>query len=78
MHTAALFFLFQINILDRYEAALIIKRACLKDLPLGNIMQLLNMIITIKKWIIPPQIGWQPIIITLAETKSDVDTTVEA
>lgn len=62
----------------RYEAALIIKRACLKDLPLGNIMQLLNMIITIKKWIIPPQIGWQPITITLAETKSDVDTTVEA
>lgn len=72
-----LFFLFQINILDRYEAALIIKRACLKDLPLGNVIQLLNMIITIKKWI-HPQIGWQPITITLAETKSDVDTTVEA
>ncbi|XP_030471484.2 uncharacterized protein LOC115689549 [Syzygium oleosum] len=62
----------------RYEAALIIKRACLKDLPLGNVIQLLNMIITIKKWIIHPQIGWQPITITLAETKSDVDTTVEA
>ncbi|KAF8008255.1 hypothetical protein BT93_K2046 [Corymbia citriodora subsp. variegata] len=62
----------------RYEAALIIKRACLKDLPLGNIIQLLNMIITIKKWIIHSPIGWQPITITLAETKSDVDTTVKA
>ncbi|KAI3440963.1 uncharacterized protein J3R85_003002 [Psidium guajava] len=62
---------------SRYEAALIIKRACLKDVPLGNVIQLLNMIITIKKWIVHPQIGWQPITITLAETKSNVDSTVE-
>lgn len=57
--------------LIRYEAALILKRGCLEDHTLGVILQILNMICTKKKWIIHRQPGWQPIIITVTETKSD-------
>ncbi|CAK9145275.1 unnamed protein product [Ilex paraguariensis] len=51
----------------RYEAALILKKACLKELALGDVLQILDMIITVKRWIINPQSGWQPMTITLAE-----------
>ncbi|XP_059659260.1 uncharacterized protein LOC132306074 [Cornus florida] len=55
----------------RYEAALILKNACLRELALGNALQVLNMIITVKRWIIHHQSGWQPITITLAETNTE-------
>ncbi|KAL0436036.1 UNVERIFIED_CONTAM: hypothetical protein Sradi_0311500 [Sesamum radiatum] len=56
----------------RYEAALILRNSCLKTTPLGEVFRILNMIISMKKWIKHPQGGWQPIAITLLETKQDI------
>ncbi|XAR61471.1 hypothetical protein NMG60_11035183 [Bertholletia excelsa] len=58
----------------RYEAALILKNACLKELCLGDVLQILNMIITMKRWIIHHQSGWQPITITLTNMNTDACT----
>ncbi|XP_059440338.1 uncharacterized protein LOC132172785 isoform X2 [Corylus avellana] len=55
----------------RYEAALTLKKSCLEELALGDVLQILNMVIAVKKWIIHHHSGWQPISITLAETKAD-------
>ncbi|KAJ7973213.1 Meiosis arrest female protein 1 [Quillaja saponaria] len=55
----------------KYEAGTVIKNMCLKDLALGDILQILHMVITIKKWIVHHQSGWQPVNITLAETDGD-------
>ncbi|MCD7458946.1 hypothetical protein HAX54_039670 [Datura stramonium] len=57
----------------RYEAALILRNACLKDLTLGEVLQILNMIITLKRWI-KTYSDWQPITITLPEINNDKDT----
>lgn len=54
----------------RYEAATIIKQRCLKELPLGDVLQILDMVITTKKWILHQQSGWQPVKITLPEFKT--------
>lgn len=51
----------------RYEAASIIKSRCLKDTALGDVLQILHLTISGKKWIIHHQSGWQPITITLPE-----------
>ncbi|XP_055806664.1 uncharacterized protein LOC129875238 isoform X2 [Solanum dulcamara] len=56
----------------RYEAALILRNACLKDLTLGEVLQILNMIINLKGWI-KTRSDWQPITITLPETNNDKD-----
>ncbi|KAL6219652.1 hypothetical protein ACLB2K_007411 [Fragaria x ananassa] len=56
----------------RYEAATIMKKACLQELALGEVLKILNMTIITKKWIITHQSGWQPISITLPEAKPDV------
>uniref|UniRef100_A0A5B7C9P4 NYN domain-containing protein n=1 Tax=Davidia involucrata TaxID=16924 RepID=A0A5B7C9P4_DAVIN len=58
----------------RYEAALILKNACLRELALGDVLQILNMLTTVKRWIIPHQSGWQPITITLTETNIETGT----
>ena len=58
--------------LYRYEAATILKKACLQELVLGEVLKILNMITAMKKWIVAHQSGWQPISITLAETKPEV------
>ncbi|KAK1398693.1 hypothetical protein POM88_008556 [Heracleum sosnowskyi] len=50
----------------RYEEGMILKNSCLKDLSLGEVLHLLNMIITLKRWIMPTEPGWQPITITVA------------
>jgi len=55
----------------RYEASLILKRLCLEELVLGDVLQILEIIITIKKWIIPCHSRWQPITIPLTEAKDD-------
>lgn len=47
---------------------------CLKELALGNILQILNMVIAIKKWIVHHPSGWQPLTITLAETNTDLES----
>ncbi|XP_071697396.1 uncharacterized protein [Rutidosis leptorrhynchoides] len=49
----------------RYEAALIIQRSCLKDSALGDVIHILYLAITGKKWIVPNPDGWQPVTITL-------------
>ncbi|KAF7805025.1 Meiosis regulator and mRNA stability factor 1 [Senna tora] len=54
----------------RYEAATLIRNMCLKNLALGNVLQILNLVITHKKWIANDQSGWQPLKITLAEINS--------
>ncbi|KAI4374048.1 hypothetical protein MLD38_012092 [Melastoma candidum] len=54
----------------RYEAATIIKQMCLKEYVLGDILRILNIMVTVKKWMILPQSGWQPLKISLAEATS--------
>ncbi|KAL9141116.1 hypothetical protein ABFS82_14G082000 [Erythranthe guttata] len=55
----------------RYEAATIMRKMCLKDLSLGEILQILQMV-TMKRWITYNyQSGWKPIKITLAEVNPD-------
>ncbi|KAL3843580.1 hypothetical protein ACJIZ3_000983 [Penstemon smallii] len=56
----------------RYEAATIMKKMCLKELCLGEILQILHMVINMKRWLIHNyQSGWQPIKVTLAEINPD-------
>ncbi|KAL7150983.1 hypothetical protein ABFS83_04G001800 [Erythranthe nasuta] len=57
----------------RYEAASILKKSCLTTFSLGEVIRILNMIITMKKWISHSHLGWQPIKIVLSETKDDID-----
>ncbi|MQM03747.1 hypothetical protein Taro_036539 [Colocasia esculenta] len=45
----------------RYQAAIAIKNSCLDDVPLGIILQILNLIVTVKKWLMPHPSGWQPL-----------------
>ncbi|CAJ2631848.1 unnamed protein product [Trifolium pratense] len=57
---------------SRYEASLILKRLCLEELVLGDVLKILEIIITTKKWIIPDYHSkWQPISISLPEAKDD-------
>ncbi|KAK4282611.1 hypothetical protein QN277_013968 [Acacia crassicarpa] len=49
----------------RYEASIILRKECLTGLVLGEVLQILNMIIMVKKWITIHPSGWQPITITL-------------
>ncbi|KAI3445478.1 hypothetical protein Pfo_002143 [Paulownia fortunei] len=56
----------------RYEAATIMKKMCLKEISLGEILQILNMVINMKKWITCNyQSGWKPIKVTVAEVNPD-------
>ncbi|XP_010313877.1 uncharacterized protein [Solanum lycopersicum] len=55
----------------RFEAATVIKKMCLKELALGEILQILHMVVNMKKWLVQPQSGWQPIKFTLAEIVPD-------
>ncbi|KAL2993835.1 hypothetical protein AAZX31_10G134700 [Glycine max] len=55
----------------KYEAGIVIRNMCLKNHALGDVLQILNMLITIKKWIVHQQSGWQPLNITLTEVNSD-------
>ncbi|KAL7003199.1 hypothetical protein U1Q18_004357 [Sarracenia purpurea var. burkii] len=55
----------------RYEAAIIMKKMCLKELALGDILQILHLVIFVKKWITCHQSGWQPVNIIVPETNPD-------
>ncbi|XP_014495955.1 uncharacterized protein LOC106757711 isoform X1 [Vigna radiata var. radiata] len=57
--------------LCKYEAGIVIKNMCFKDLALGDVLQILNMLITHKKWIAHNPSGWQPLSIALPETNPD-------
>ncbi|KAM0040568.1 putative NYN domain, limkain-b1-type, meiosis regulator and mRNA stability factor 1 [Helianthus debilis subsp. tardiflorus] len=52
----------------RYEAAVIIKRKCLKHPALGEILHILHLASSAKKWIIHHPSGWQPVSISLPES----------
>ncbi|KAE8693682.1 germin-like protein 5-1 [Hibiscus syriacus] len=62
----------------RYEAALALKKACLEEFALGDAIQILNMIVAVKKWIINHQSGWQPITVTLPETITETNAETAA
>ncbi|XP_044481968.1 putative pentatricopeptide repeat-containing protein At3g16710, mitochondrial [Mangifera indica] len=55
-----------------YEAGAILKNMCFTEFTLGDLLQILNMVITIKKWIIHNQTGWQPIVIAVAECSAEL------
>ncbi|PIA37938.1 hypothetical protein AQUCO_02900056v1 [Aquilegia coerulea] len=61
---------------SRYEAAMVLKNLCLSFLSLGDVIQILNIIINIKKWIVVHPSGWQPISIPIAEITTDGSDTV--
>ncbi|KAJ6806156.1 uncharacterized protein M6B38_176200 [Iris pallida] len=50
---------------SRYHAAAILHRGCLGHFVLGEVLQILNVLVTVKKWITPFQYGWRPVSITL-------------
>ncbi|CAI9769310.1 unnamed protein product [Fraxinus pennsylvanica] len=53
----------------RYEAATVMKKMCLKGLALGEVLQILHMVINKKRWIIyNNQSGWKPIKVNLTES----------
>ncbi|KAJ6795545.1 Uncharacterized protein M6B38_225260 [Iris pallida] len=49
----------------KYHAATKLKKSCLKKFALGEILQILQLTITVKKWITPHPSGWQPLVFTL-------------
>ncbi|GFP87965.1 meiosis arrest female protein 1 [Phtheirospermum japonicum] len=52
----------------RYEAAIVMKTMCLKELSLGETLQILQVVVNTKKWITYNyQSGWKPIKVTVAE-----------
>ncbi|XP_052206051.1 uncharacterized protein LOC127810552 [Diospyros lotus] len=51
----------------RYEAATIMKQMCLKEFALGDVLQILHLVINVKKWVTHHQSGWQPVNITVTE-----------
>ncbi|KAK7284526.1 hypothetical protein RJT34_19272 [Clitoria ternatea] len=53
----------------RYEASLNMRRSCLAELGLGDVLRILEMLITVMRWIIPHHSGWQPITIAIKETR---------
>ncbi|KAL8208864.1 hypothetical protein R6Q57_008276 [Mikania cordata] len=61
----------------RYEAATIIRKKCLKKAALGDVIQILHLAISGKKWINHHPSGWQPVSITLRETNPTTDTIIK-
>ncbi|KAF8015328.1 hypothetical protein BT93_H0977 [Corymbia citriodora subsp. variegata] len=55
----------------RYEAGTTMKNMCLKQLALGDVLRILNIILTAKRWIVHHQSGWQPLKITLQEANTN-------
>uniref|UniRef100_A0A0D3GU06 NYN domain-containing protein n=1 Tax=Oryza barthii TaxID=65489 RepID=A0A0D3GU06_9ORYZ len=49
------------NSRSKYQAAIVLKNQCLKHLALGEVLQILYIIINTKKWFVPHSSGWQPL-----------------
>ncbi|CAM0906957.1 unnamed protein product [Alopecurus aequalis] len=49
------------NSRSRYEAATFLKKACLKRLALGEVIQLTHTVTDKLKWFVPHSSGWQPL-----------------
>jgi len=56
----------------RYQAAMILKRSCMQQYALGDILQVLHIVIVRKKWLVPHSSGWQPL---SSNTTADTATT---
>ncbi|KAJ0978672.1 hypothetical protein J5N97_014146 [Dioscorea zingiberensis] len=54
----------------RYHAAIALKKTCLKHLVLGDVLQILHVVVNVKKWIIPHSSSWQPLSLILPATGS--------
>ncbi|KAL9239787.1 hypothetical protein vseg_014074 [Gypsophila vaccaria] len=54
-----------------YEAALNLKKLCLQSVSLGQVIRILNMSITCKRWIKHRHSGWQPVVVTLKQADPD-------
>ncbi|XP_072984248.1 uncharacterized protein [Typha latifolia] len=50
----------------RYQAAIMLKKSCLKHHVLGEVIQILHVTVAVKKWIIPHSSGWQPLTFQIA------------
>ncbi|CAD6203765.1 unnamed protein product [Miscanthus lutarioriparius] len=60
------------NSQSRYQAAMILKRSCMQQYALGDILQVLHIVIVRKKWLVPHSSGWQPL---SSNTTADTATT---
>ncbi|NP_001340790.1 uncharacterized protein LOC103635445 [Zea mays] len=49
------------NSQSRYQAAMILKRSCMQQCALGDILQVLHIVVVRKKWLVPHSSGWQPL-----------------
>ncbi|ERN01999.1 uncharacterized protein LOC18430099 [Amborella trichopoda] len=52
----------------RYQAASILKKECLKKFALGEVLQILNIMIMMKQWMVPHPSGWQPLSINISDS----------
>eukprot|EP01018_Ginkgo_biloba_P003281 Gb_18217 [translate_table: standard] len=52
---------------SQYDAAQTLKKQSLKTLALGEIIHMLQLAITIRRWIRPSPLGWNPLSITLSD-----------
>ncbi|XP_047085354.1 uncharacterized protein LOC124696713 [Lolium rigidum] len=59
---------------SRYQAATILKKLCFQQHALGDVLQILQIVIVRKKWLVPHSSGWQP----LSFNRVAVDVTGDA
>jgi len=64
-----------VSFAGRYQAAMILKRSCLQHCALGDILQVLHIIVVRKKWIVPHSSGWQPLSINTTADMANTDAT---
>ncbi|THU69045.1 hypothetical protein C4D60_Mb08t10230 [Musa balbisiana] len=60
--------------LPLYQAAIVLRNSCLNHLVLGEILQILHVIINVKKWITPHSSGWQPLSFHLPDADKNTGT----
>lgn len=59
-----------LDMIFRYEAAQILKKQCLKEYAIGDIVRILDITASWKKWITYNQTGWKPITVNLAAAET--------
>ncbi|KAF8679159.1 hypothetical protein HU200_045925 [Digitaria exilis] len=66
------------NSQSRYQAAAMLKRTYLKHLALGEVLQVLNIVINTKKWFVPHSSGWQPLSFNIIVADATTDASGKA
>ncbi|GJN31589.1 hypothetical protein PR202_gn00128 [Eleusine coracana subsp. coracana] len=66
------------NSQSRYQAATILKKSCLQQYVLGDVLQVLHIIIVRKKWLVPHSSGWQPLSLNTTGVIAPTDATGKA